>query len=145
MCAVNPVVKLAVEFSKCLLACIGQGELSEAARLNAAESNRSVCHTHDFCDSNQVMLDAMESLKVSCNDLVVSDAWNLAYACGFFLQSGKFCTITPQWQDKGDDGLVFEVTEDNGDRLFICVVNTAMKIRPTQIVMADMVERISIC
>lgn len=35
-------------------------EKAEVLRLNNTEHNLSICHTHDFCDANQAMLDAWE-------------------------------------------------------------------------------------
>lgn len=44
------------------LLALNQLDLLEIARLNAAETGAGVCHTHDFCDANVAMLEAVQSL-----------------------------------------------------------------------------------
>lgn len=39
-------------------------ERYQITRLNAAEKNPNICHSHDFCDPNQAMLDAMEKVGI---------------------------------------------------------------------------------
>ena len=36
-------------------------EFAEMQRLNTAKTDPNVCHSHDFCDANMAMLDALES------------------------------------------------------------------------------------
>lgn len=52
--------ELAVAFCGELKEQIGLIGIRKAAELNDSEADHRVCHTHDFCDSNQVMLDAWE-------------------------------------------------------------------------------------
>ena len=49
-------------------------DLWEVGRRNAVETEQGVCHTHDFCDANEVMLDAGHSLGLFNEGLPESDA-----------------------------------------------------------------------
>ena len=50
---------LALEFSRQMRATLSAVEMLEAINRNRAEPvNSGVCHTHDFCDANMVMLAA---------------------------------------------------------------------------------------
>lgn len=59
-------------------------ERKEILRLNEAEPNKSICHSHDFCDPNQAMLDACELLdiKLEVNDDRFSRLVNAAWPIG---------------------------------------------------------------
>jgi hypothetical protein len=69
-------VELAKEFSAELRRTLTADEMDEVNRLNADEANPGVCHSHDFCDANQVMLDVLgfAVFDASQNDLI-SQAW----------------------------------------------------------------------
>ncbi len=43
---------------------LSEEQMHEVRERNEDEENKNICHTHDFCDSNQAMLDALESLGV---------------------------------------------------------------------------------
>lgn len=60
---VGKVEQLAREFSRQLWAEIGSTKMKQVIQLNANEKNPSVCHSHDFCDANMVMLAAGSALK----------------------------------------------------------------------------------
>lgn len=82
--------QLAAEFSHQLADSMASHELQQVRIRNAAESDPAICHSHDFCDANQVMLDSFESLAGreadvgSAADRAVMDAaWTIARACGF--------------------------------------------------------------
>lgn len=47
--------------------------------------------------------------------------------------------ITPEWRDPGDDGILWTVIEDNGQRLLI-EAQLGLAINPRQVVRRDMVE-----
>jgi hypothetical protein len=60
--------ELAAEFSKQMLRCLGVEKLREAVRRNDKERDKRICHTHDFCDANEVMIDAMDELGYELDD-----------------------------------------------------------------------------
>lgn len=79
------VAALAHAFLRELRATIGAKRMAEVARLNAAERDPGVCHSHDFCDANMVMDDAFRSVVgrgsrvSSVRDAILwTRAWNLA-------------------------------------------------------------------
>lgn len=53
-------VRLAEAFADAIWHEIGADNYAEVFRRNLAETDSCVCHSHDFCDPNQVMLDAFE-------------------------------------------------------------------------------------
>jgi hypothetical protein len=78
-------VELAKAFSEELRRVLTADEMGEVNRLNAEEANSGVCHSHDFCDANQVMLDAMgdEFENTDEQNALISQAWNIAKAAEF--------------------------------------------------------------
>lgn len=94
--------RLAVEFSRILREWLTE-ELAEVVRLNAAEPDKSgVCHSHDYCDANQAMLDAWEVVfgkgevpacirehktdaEENHDDAIWNAAWTMAKEKGFSL------------------------------------------------------------
>jgi hypothetical protein len=65
-CMFNPrkkekmnILKLAIDFVRLLNETLGVEKIAQVNALNATEPNVDVCHSHDFCDPNQVMIDAM--------------------------------------------------------------------------------------
>ncbi len=52
------VEALALAFFYALDAELSNAELREVCERNANEQNPNVCHTHDFCDANEVMATA---------------------------------------------------------------------------------------
>lgn len=91
------VEPLAKEFSRILREWLTPEEMAEVNRLNASEpSGEQVCHTHDFCDPNQAMIDAWESLTgfepqiAGMNSAFtdpVDEAWSLARKNGFYAET----------------------------------------------------------
>ena len=86
--------ELANAFSKIIREWLTEEELAEVRELNAGEpKNVSICHSHDFCDANQAMIDALESLGVEYGSEdfgdgdkgfdILNAAWDLAKANGF--------------------------------------------------------------
>lgn len=68
---------LAAEFSRFLRKHLNAYELACAITLNDDEPSDAICHTHDFCDANEVMAQACEAAGVEillpcdahvCND-----------------------------------------------------------------------------
>lgn len=82
----NRVERLAREFARRLRAEIGEAGMAEVVSRNKAERNPAICHTHDFVDSNQTMLDAWEVVagkgpRIPLRGVeaeVWGDAWSLA-------------------------------------------------------------------
>lgn len=83
---------LARAFATELHAELGKDNLAEINRLNDAETDPRVCHTHDFTDANQVLLDAWQKLTgeecnyASTNDAmnsVINAAWDIAKTAKF--------------------------------------------------------------
>ena len=58
------------EFSATLREWLRPDELAEVVERNRAETNSSICHSHDFCDPNMAMLEAMEAVVgISANEV----------------------------------------------------------------------------
>lgn len=85
---------LALAFRRGMREALTEDELIEVDQDNAKESaGRDVCHSHDHCDANMVMLEAyancagVEHGEVGIHDQAVLDrmnaAWTLAKAAGF--------------------------------------------------------------
>lgn len=76
------VEDLAREFSRLLRRDLSARQMAEVVRLNDTEANKSVCHTHDFCDANMVMAEAFRNCglpdAVTTND-DSTDLWNAAW------------------------------------------------------------------
>ena len=82
---------VASKFSGILRQWLSDSEIAEAIERNAAETDKSICHLHDFCDANVAMLEALQSFKLDGTDIyedddlmrLWSDAWALAAKSGF--------------------------------------------------------------
>ena len=62
--------KLAREFSATLREWLRPDELAEVVERNRAETDSYICHSHDFCDPNMAMLEAMEAVVgISANEV----------------------------------------------------------------------------
>jgi hypothetical protein len=87
--------ELAVAFSALLLQHLGPEKMREVIRLNSLEKDPKVCHSHDFCDANEIMYEAQENLKLNLqvdeeeSARVWSEAWGLAVRNKFFMQDRK--------------------------------------------------------
>lgn len=72
---------------------LGNATMIEVIELNRRETNKGVCHSHDFCDANMTMARAMERCGINPeveNEDVVrlwNAAWELAVKDEF--RSGK--------------------------------------------------------
>jgi hypothetical protein len=86
---------LATEFAIVLREQLEPAQLAEIDRRNVwerAHGSSMICHTHDFCDANQAMMDAFQRFNVNCNPAnlehtqLINRAWSIAKAQGF---SGK--------------------------------------------------------
>lgn len=54
--------KVGAKFESMLYATLGDENYAEAAARNRREPDPLICHTHDFCDANQVMMDAFSAV-----------------------------------------------------------------------------------
>lgn len=85
-------LELAQAFSRRLQAELTSEELAQAIALNRAETSPDACHSHDFCDANMTMLEALaELLSVSTDDVdlegsadLMGTAQNIAFSNRFF-------------------------------------------------------------
>lgn len=79
--------ELAAVFSRILNDWLPPETIAEVNRRNALPENRGGCASHDFCDSNQAMIDALRSFGVEFSAALelraITEAWNLAKARGF--------------------------------------------------------------
>ena len=78
------------EFVRQLRLVLTPHELASVIQRNRDERDPRICHTHDYCDPNQVMVDALETLGVEesrCMDddvmILFDRAWNSAKAREF--------------------------------------------------------------
>lgn len=80
--------ELAVEFCRILNEWLSADELDEINRRNGLPEYETCCATHDFCDPNQAMAEALETFGVEfhsdrCD--FINDAWAIAKAGSFQL------------------------------------------------------------
>src|SRR3990167_3393949 len=80
-----PAFVLALTFSHVLKNWLTKDEILQVIFLNEQEISSGICHTHDFCDANQAMIDAFIKL-FNCtpemqndNDVdIINAAWEMA-------------------------------------------------------------------
>lgn len=85
-------VKLAKVFGSEVQAALSRAEFREMTDANKAEPDDSdVCHTHDYCDANELMISAFKTVEgrnpvsASPRDAeLINDAWAIAKAADFF-------------------------------------------------------------
>lgn len=142
LCNPSPV-GLARWFCRKLTETLTAEHLADAVRLNAAAraaGDLSVCHSHDHCDANQVMLDAMAlyGLDFDPNDekltALINSAWDIAKAADFlptscFAVGSLVRYIDPL--DESEEQARFKVVELRGPRVLIELV-CDMAIKPTE-------------
>lgn len=75
------IEKLARDFSDVLQKWLTPEQMEEVNKRNAAETSPGVCHSHDFCDANEAMLEAYA--KQMCPDEMGTpeslSAWDAAW------------------------------------------------------------------
>jgi hypothetical protein len=84
--------QLAVEFAKVLRSWLPADEMAKVIILNQNETDKGVCHSHDFCDANTAMLEAVGNLT----DLSTDDTDELSPACVWLLGDG-LDTVNSAW------------------------------------------------
>lgn len=62
-------VELAQAFSELLREAIGD-RINDVIERNATEENPDACHSHDFCDANEIMLQAWRDCGLSEDAIV---------------------------------------------------------------------------
>jgi hypothetical protein len=82
--------KLAKKFSQLLIDEIGRFKVCRVNKRNSRETNKHICHSHDFCDANQVMIDASGLSNAELDNIEnlwehFSEAWSLAKQNQFYL------------------------------------------------------------
>jgi aminoglycoside phosphotransferase len=85
--------QLAKAFAEELNKTLTAEQMEEVNRLNAAEENDGICHSHDFCDANVIMLNAWQLIDptADCTQIIRSPklaakwniAWDMAKTNGF--------------------------------------------------------------
>lgn len=81
---------LAKEFSKILAGWMTPEQQQTVIERNKAETNASICHSHDFCDANQAINDAMKVTGIEWdgqNDFhntLTDAAWQIAKENSFW-------------------------------------------------------------
>jgi hypothetical protein len=78
---------LAAAFSKVIRSWLTPEQLAEVNRRNKVEEP---CYSHTYCDANQAMIDAMESLGLEFDGTdftitLVNEAWELAIKADYSL------------------------------------------------------------
>lgn len=120
------ILKLAKDFATLLNDELSSESLAKVIALNAAETNTEICHSHDFCDPNQVMLDAMALQNVELDTqseeqrVQMNLAWDIAKKARFdssgitFLSVG--CVTIGVQRSDGDIRLLTTIN-NNDDEL----------------------------
>lgn len=87
--AVIEPATLAAAFARAIREYLTRKELAEVIERNRAEPDEGICHSHDFCDANEAMVEAFEQCGLpmdfeSQTDLNLwGKAWNIAAHAGF--------------------------------------------------------------
>lgn len=85
--------ELAAKFSARLCDVLTSEELDKVLELNAVETNPNICHSHDFCDPNQVMLDVFDICSIEYDPQddkqreLIDLAWTIAKDDDFDVES----------------------------------------------------------
>lgn len=84
------------EFAMVLQEWLLPEEYAEMRKRNARESDSGICHSHDFCDANMAMMQALENVGIPISDLDSEEDfpavfWNNAwdYAKKHYLTEGE--------------------------------------------------------
>lgn len=75
--------ELADRFSRRIRRVLTVDEVDSANELNADETEDGVCHTHDYCDANMVMMNALGMMPRESDSGLWAEAWRLARESGF--------------------------------------------------------------
>jgi hypothetical protein len=89
------------EFARILRSWATDEQFEKMKQDNAAETSPSICHSHDFCDANQAMIDAMNQFGLPCPTdkepihELINTIWD--YAKATHLTAGSY------WKDEFPD------------------------------------------
>lgn len=79
--------QLALEFVKIINQWLTPAQIAEVNRRNATAEYANACASHDYCDANQAMIDALEVFGIEFSlelaDDVINAAWDIAKSCQF--------------------------------------------------------------
>lgn len=81
--------KLSVLFSAVIRSWLSKDELEKVNDLNQNEADKQICHSHDFCDANQAMIDALDQMKMDYEPMddiqgkLINDAWEISKSANF--------------------------------------------------------------
>lgn len=101
--------ELAYRFAARLQRWLTPAQLAAVNLANATETNPGICHTHDVCDPNQAIIDALAEMGRECDpqdeqqSLLIDFAWTIARAAEFdhhriFRESDS--AISRKWLDR---------------------------------------------
>ncbi|HDR9192427.1 TPA: hypothetical protein QDB51_006612 [Burkholderia vietnamiensis] len=79
---------MAQSFSKKLVECHRPEQIIDIILSNRQEESEGVCHSHDYCDANMLMLEVFEennlSIEDDSNHALWGEVWDLAKENEFF-------------------------------------------------------------
>lgn len=149
------IEKLAQTFSALLESEIGATNMRTVGLRNAAQPPESgICASHDFCDANEVMLEAFElvfgreyggeinheaDMKLTCF------AWDMAKATWRPIKAGDVCEMREAFRDDGDEAFRWVAVEnEDGGRVRCKVTGVGLAIGdPIEVVEARMLRRVA--
>ena len=82
---------LAREFATVLSEWLTPDEMREAVELNRTEAHPDVCHSHDHCDANEAMAEALSrfgvemDVQTEAHRTLWNAAWSIAMAAEFWM------------------------------------------------------------
>lgn len=84
---------MAQSFSKKLVDCHTPEQMIDIIICNRQEKNTGVCHSHDYCDANMLMLEVFEennlNVEDEANHQLWNDVWDLAKQNEFFYKMSQ--------------------------------------------------------
>ena len=89
---------IALQFARMLTELLGPHTMRAIVERNASEPHPDVCHSHDYCDANMVMMDAFRALGFDCSSdpeedsgigFVWDESWAIAKYAQFYRESCK--------------------------------------------------------
>jgi hypothetical protein len=112
--------RLSQEFSKTLNSWLSPDQIREVNRRNQTEEYEGVCASHDFCDANEAMAQALERLGFeyhnSLNE-IINDAWDRSKAAGFATPGTvKLAKIKREHVNEYDGDFTYVVVQEVGDK-----------------------------
>lgn len=69
---------------------ISESDLTDMLELNDQEVQESICHSHDYLDSNQAMIDAFDRYNVEMDFTIAAQAARLAKSDRFYTAENEF-------------------------------------------------------